>query len=484
MGIKDSNLINEALYVGNKMYCRNCGKELGDTAAFCINCGTQVREKKDDSSIEDIVLRLQAGTQQAFDELYLMTQQYVRYFATQFFQNDSSRVEDVVQEVYITIYRKIDTLKDPSATWGWIKTITRNTALNMLEKEGKYVLIQEDEEYVFENIEETDTFALPENVVDEKETRELLSGMIEELPFLQRIILLEHYYNNKKISEISEAYDLVESTVKVYLSRARKALAEKVTVYQRRTGVQLYSVSATPLFYMVFRNEIQSTVATSGVPKAIARALGAVGISKTAVTGVKAAEELGKNVAVETATKAAGTAKKTVAVKVVAGVTVTAVVGTGAVQLARNYADDEKAIIQVVESFEDACQELDNTAALNCLTDKSKQALKHTDLMKEYINTGQNEISIKQETDIDLQVRSVQVEGDEARAYCFYVSFDEGENEDVEKGYLGFLYEDGKWKIELCRSSRKMFQEGTQGKNTRFPELIQNELTYNDELDK
>ena len=158
--------------------------------------------------------------------------------------------------------------------------------------------------------------------------------------------------------------------------------------------------------------------------------------------------------------------------------------GTGAVYLSVNLQDDEKKIIEVVETFEDAYQQLDNEAAKQCLTQESRTALMQTDLMKEYIATEGQAIHIKDEIDMDLRVQSVQIEEEEARAYCLYVSVDESGDEDIKEGYLGFLREKGKWKIELCRASRKMFQQGTMSRNTRFPELIQNELTYNDELDK
>lgn len=453
------------------MYCRNCGKKLKENSCYCANCGVKVRKTKDENLVENLVIQFQSGKQEVFEELYLQTQQYVRYFASQFFKNDSSKVEDVVQEVYIVIYRKISTLKDPSAAWGWIKTVTRNTAISMLEKEDKYVLMQEEEEYVFDNIEETDTFSLPETMVDEKETKELLGEMINELPSLQKIILLEHYYNERKIAEIADAYDMVESTVKVYLMRARKALAEKVSIYQRRTGVQLRSAPAAPIFYMVFWSEIQSTVGSLKIPKTILRATGAVGASKLGVT-----KEIEKKKSV--------TAAKMTAKKTVAGIAATAMVGTGVVHVSMNHQDGERKIIQVVEDFEDACQQLDNEAAKECLTKESKDALMHADLMKEYVASEKQELHIQDETNMDLQVQNVQIEENEARAYCIYIRTDETGNEKVQEGYLGFLYEEGKWKIELCRASCRMFKQGTMEKNTRFPELIQNELVYNDELDK
>ena len=46
------------------------------------------------------------------------------------------------------------------------------------------------------------------------------------------------------------------------------------------------------------------------------------------------------------------------------------------------------------------------------------------------------------------------------------------------------MKEDGDWKLELCRASKEMFKSGLQSGKSRFPELIECELVYNDEIEK
>lgn len=132
------------------MYCEKCGTMLELSGEFCGCCGTNLKKQKDDY-LKIIVVQLQKGENSFFDDFYYITQKYVRYVAVQVCGNDKEQVEDVVQEVYVSIFKKIHTLQEPAAVWGWIKTITRNTALNIIEKESRYELLNEEEEYILDN---------------------------------------------------------------------------------------------------------------------------------------------------------------------------------------------------------------------------------------------------------------------------------------------------------------------------------------------
>lgn len=453
------------------MYCEKCGTMLELSNEFCGCCGINLKKQKDDY-LKMIVVQLQKGDSSFFDDFYYITQKYVRYVAAQVCGNDKEWTEDVVQEVYVSIFKKIHTLHEPVAVWGWIKTITRNTALNIIEKESRYELLNEEEEYILENIEESNVLYLPEDLVSRKETSKLLTQMIGELPALQKMIFLEYYYNDKKIAEISRDYEISEGTIKSYLSRGRKLLASKVTVYQQKTGVRLCSVSAAPIFLLFFKEGIQKTAVTTQIPSAVTKAIGTAGISHTVVAGAKATKNAAKTFVTNVAARRA-----------VAGIAAVTVAGTGVVQYAKKHTSDKRMITALVEEFEDACQDLDDLEAKMCLSNDSQNALKYTNLMKEYADTWDGVRSISEKTQFDLQVKDVQVFEEEARAFCVYISEEGDGKERIEEGYLGFVYENDNWKIDLCRSTKKMFQSGEQTKNVRFPELIKNEMAYNDELE-
>lgn len=445
---------------GKILYCNKCGQKLKGTESYCSKCGSLIKIKDQDQLLENIVVRLKAGDKKAFDEFYAETQKYVRYVARQFFK-DPNQVEDVVQEVYMTVYQKIESLKDPSAAWNWIKTITRNISLNMLEKNKKYVLLPEEDEYIFETLEELKVETLPVEAMESKELKSVLKDMLKELPVLQKMVLLEYYYNNRKISEIAEAYDLVEGTVKSYLSRGRKALAERLTVYQKRTGVPLYSFSLGALLHWAFQEEIQSVPVKAKLPTVVSAEILK---NKNKHFGIL------KRIT-----------KKGMFMKSTVGIATAISVGTVAVQLKQDKYESE--IIHVIETFEDACQELNDKKAKTCFSLESQNALKYTDLMKEYENYEIK--SIYKQTDFDLQILDVEkISEGYAKVSCAYVWKNAKKKETREEGFLKIILENGEWRIDLCRANKMMYKNGNEGKNTRFPELIHYELVYNDELDK
>lgn len=495
------------------MYCFRCGKKIEDGANFCKYCGARVSEEKKqekaggaDQRLASVARRLQQGDESAFDELYAETQKYVRYMARQT-GIDSASVEDVVQEVYISIYQKIHSLEDADAAWGWIKTVTHNTAVNVYRKNSKYVLVSEEEsDQIFENVEEKDTLALPEDAMENRETQRMIASMLDELPKMQRQVMIDYYFNEWKVREIAENLEVSEGTVKSYLAKGRRAMEEKLLAYQKKSGVKLRAMPMAPVLYLVIREAIADTAAIASVPSIITAAIsGLQGISggaaegaaissaaaetakTTAGTAVKAAAgETTKAAAGGTAKATAGTAAKTAAIKAAAGISAVAVVGTGAAVYMGSHTDSgsaQKAIEAVTEEFEEACKNMDNEAILDCLSEDSASVLARYDLTSEYRQIEGQDRTLSEAVDFSLTIDDIEVEGSEASAWCVYVQ-SESEGGRELTGYLGYVEEDGEWKLDLCRENKRIYRDGSYTTDARFPQLIETELIYNDEVEK
>ena len=219
------------------MYCRFCGKKLREDVRYCGRCGAKIErvEEKEQQfqtvRIEYVVAQMQKRREGSFEEFYHLTKKYVRYVVGGYFPTDRARAEDVIQEVYITVFEKIHTLKDPSCIWSWMNTIIKNKTINIWEKERKYILMDEEVEKFLDNAQSNGMQVLPEEILEQIETTMLLGKIIEELPYEQQLVLREYYYLNKKVSEIALEYDMPEGTVKSYLARGRKNLGEKIKEY-------------------------------------------------------------------------------------------------------------------------------------------------------------------------------------------------------------------------------------------------------------
>lgn len=329
------------------MYCGKCGAKIEKHDMFCPACGAQTKIGEDNDKRVQMVVRLQNGDNQAFNEIYMDAQQYVR-FIVKMVITDDELAEDAVQSTFLYVYQNIGKLREPEKFNGWIKAIAYNTALQTAKKESKYVLENYRDEYsdlYFENAEETDTVLLPEKALESEEFKGLIEGFLNELPPQQKIALESYYYEGKQIKEISEELEISENTIKSSLRRGKEAFAKKVNEYTKKTGDKLYAAPILPIIYLIFREELTEVYAASSVPVAIAEISGTVesassigssagSISQTIASegtvtaGVSAAEG-----AVSGATAAAGATATTLGVtaKIVIGVAAVAAVSAGGV---------------------------------------------------------------------------------------------------------------------------------------------------------
>ena len=59
---------------------------------------------------------------------------------------DADRSEDVLQEVWLTAYRKINTFRDASAFSVWLYRTARNRAIRLLREESRCVFVERHDE--------------------------------------------------------------------------------------------------------------------------------------------------------------------------------------------------------------------------------------------------------------------------------------------------------------------------------------------------
>ena len=85
---------------------------------------------------KNLAIKIKNGDEEAFKSLYHLMKSYVYNVILQNGVNESD-AQDVMQEVFVEIYRKIDTLNDPQAMVKWTKVIARNKSIDYLRKYSK-----------------------------------------------------------------------------------------------------------------------------------------------------------------------------------------------------------------------------------------------------------------------------------------------------------------------------------------------------------
>lgn len=102
---------------------------------------------KEKGRIDDriYVIQAQLGDDDAFMKLVDRYSGRLLYYIRRLLE-DADRSEDILQEVWLTAYKKISTLRDASAFSVWLYRIARNRAIRLLRDESRYVFVEHHDE--------------------------------------------------------------------------------------------------------------------------------------------------------------------------------------------------------------------------------------------------------------------------------------------------------------------------------------------------
>ncbi|HKL33877.1 MAG TPA: RNA polymerase sigma factor [Tangfeifania sp.] len=173
----------------------------------------------------ELVQHVSNGNESAFRFLIAKHQRLVLHVVGRVVQQQAD-AEDVCQEVFMKVFRKIDRFRGDSKLSTWIATIAYNTSISYVRKQGRHRELSYDEEPLLVNLEKEQVFS--HKTVEKEEAKKYLLQLIEKLPVNYRTVLTLYHLEEFSYKEIEEITGMPEGTVKSYLSRARKILKEKL----------------------------------------------------------------------------------------------------------------------------------------------------------------------------------------------------------------------------------------------------------------
>lgn len=94
--------------------------------------------------IEMIVLRCQIGDRDAFEELFEQFQPRLHYYVRRL-DETGANVDDILQDIWLIVLRKIRKLKDPKAFPTWLYRIARNEIYGRFRNKEPVVQLKEEE---------------------------------------------------------------------------------------------------------------------------------------------------------------------------------------------------------------------------------------------------------------------------------------------------------------------------------------------------
>ena len=158
----------------------------------------------------DLVRAAQSGDVGSFEQLYARYSPVVHSILLG--RLPAADADDVTQNVFITAYTKLASLRDPAAFAGWISRIARNAAEDHRRRVGETVELDAD-------------YASRETQTDAAEAARALAA-IRELPEAYRDTLMLRLVEGMSGAEIAERTGLTPGSVRVNLHRGMQLLRD------------------------------------------------------------------------------------------------------------------------------------------------------------------------------------------------------------------------------------------------------------------
>ena len=156
------------------------------------------------------VLQAQSGSHEALNELFKRVQEPLfRYIVT--LVRNQHLAEDILQEVFIRIYRKLRWLREPEAFRAWTYQIASREAFRYLNRERRWSEQVRDE---------TTLATLPASEPREfpRELIESLPQLVESLSPASRAVVVLFYLHELSLVETAAVLDIPLGTAKSRLA--------------------------------------------------------------------------------------------------------------------------------------------------------------------------------------------------------------------------------------------------------------------------
>lgn len=192
------------------------------------------REHVEKDPDADLISAFKSGNTRAFDQLVLRHKDRIFNLCYRSL-GDYQEAYDTAQEIFIKVYKNLQSFRGEASFLTWLYTIASNTCRNRLKSlEYRYrsrkVSLNDpnNQDGGTREIEIEDERESPLIVLEKKEKMKIIQGAIDSLPAEQKMMVILRDIEGLSYDEIINITGHRLGTVKSKLSRARLILREKL----------------------------------------------------------------------------------------------------------------------------------------------------------------------------------------------------------------------------------------------------------------
>jgi RNA polymerase sigma-70 factor (ECF subfamily) len=183
----------------------------------------------------DVLARAQAGDHYAFAQLYATHKRRIYSLCLRMVGN-VAEAEDLTQEAFLQLHRKIATFRGDSAFSTWLHRLAINVVLMHLRKKGLSVISLDEAMEPTPEEGPGRSFGAPDLSLSGSIDRLALERAISDLPAGYRLIFVLHDIEGYEHNEIASMLDCSIGNSKSQLHKARLKLRDAMRTFPRREG--------------------------------------------------------------------------------------------------------------------------------------------------------------------------------------------------------------------------------------------------------
>lgn len=132
---------------------------------------------------------------------------------------DAAEAEDAVQDAWLSAWKHLPELEDPSRVGAWLTRIAVREAMAHARRNARFDL---------EDTVATDPSPSPEREASDREVGRVIEDAIDELPHEFRTVFVLRLVEGLSLAETADSLDIPAETVKTRLHRARRRVADRL----------------------------------------------------------------------------------------------------------------------------------------------------------------------------------------------------------------------------------------------------------------
>lgn len=176
---------------------------------------------------QEIIEHFKASAQNAERVFAELLKKYTEplYHQVRKITRNHEETNDILQHVWIKVWRHLGDFKQESSLFTWLYRIARNETLNFIQREKRHHSVNVDDAFI--------ELVAGHHVLDnfsEEEVQKQLMNAIQALPEKQALVFQMKFFDDLKYSEIAEKLNTSEGALKASYHIASQKIQEFLLV--------------------------------------------------------------------------------------------------------------------------------------------------------------------------------------------------------------------------------------------------------------